>query len=91
MRLTEEKARHISHLIIDAIYFDDMADYDDKELVTAEVKKVLVEYLKHEDEIDSLVKSKIKSLSRNVPAGSREWDILYKKYFEQEMRKRNIF
>jgi hypothetical protein len=27
------------------------------------------------------------SLSRQVPAGSREWDVLYRKYFEEEMRK----
>ncbi len=27
------------------------------------------------------------SLSRHVPPGSREWDILYRKYFEEEARK----
>jgi hypothetical protein len=91
MRLTEEKARHISHLIVDKIYLDDLVDYDDEEAVTAEVKKVLMEYLRHEDEVDSLVRKKINSLSRNVPIGSREWDILYKKYFEEEMKKRNVF
>jgi hypothetical protein len=33
------------------------------------------------------VRRKIQSLSRNVPVGSREWDILYRKYFEEESRK----
>jgi hypothetical protein len=33
------------------------------------------------------VRRKIQSLSRQVPVGSREWDILYRKYHEEEMRK----
>jgi len=33
------------------------------------------------------VRQKIASLSRHVPPGSREWDILYRKYHEEETRK----
>ncbi len=40
-----------------------------------------------EDLIDELVRKKIQSLSRPVPPGSREWEILYRKYFEQELKK----
>jgi hypothetical protein len=88
MWLSEERIRHISHMIVDAIYYDDLADYDDGEAVAAEVKKILLTYSREEDNIDHFVKNKIKSLSRAVPYGSGEWDILYKKYYEEEMKKK---
>jgi len=44
-------------------------------------------FFQREDHIDDIVRQKINSLSRHVPVGSREWDILYRKYFEEESRK----
>ena len=43
-----------------------------------------------EDEIDTFVRQKIAKLSRRVPEGSREWEILYRKYFEEETAKRKM-
>ncbi|MBI2347945.1 MAG: DUF507 family protein [Deltaproteobacteria bacterium] len=40
-----------------------------------------------EDRVDEVVRQKIQSLSRPVPPGSREWDILYRKYLEEELKK----
>jgi hypothetical protein len=37
--------------------------------------------------IDALARKKIASLSRDVPLGSPEWDVLYRKYYEEESRK----
>jgi hypothetical protein len=37
--------------------------------------------------LDELVRKKIQSLSRHIPLGSREWDVLYRKYLEEEMRR----
>jgi hypothetical protein len=48
---------------------------------------VLHGFFQREDQIDDIVRQKIDSLSRRVPPGSREWDILYRKYFEEEARK----
>ena len=39
------------------------------------------------DRLDDIVRRKIASLSRNVPPGSREWDVLYQRYLEEERRK----
>jgi len=44
--------------------------------------------LRHiEDRLDDIVRQKIQSLSRRVAPGSREWDVLYRKYYEEELRK----
>jgi len=56
-------------------------------LAVAEAKRVLTEQLRPGDRIDEVVRRKIGSLSRRVAEGSGEWDVLYRKYFEEELRK----
>ena len=48
-------------------------------------KKAIVEFVKLHEEIDLKVKAKVASLKRGVMEGSPEWDIMYKKYYEEEM------
>ncbi len=90
MRLSEERISHIAHLISDGIWKDDMVDFVDDEKVLREIKHTITAYLKVEDEADTAAREKIRSLSRDVPEGSREWEILYKKYFEEELGKRRF-
>lgn len=40
--------------------------------------------------MDELVRRKIRSMSRVIPEGGREWEILYRRFFEEEMRKRGF-
>ena len=90
MKISDEKIRHVSHLITDSIYNDDLVDYDDEEAVVSAVKSIIFEYFHAEQNIDRFVKEKIESLKRPVPHGSREWEILYDKYFAEEMRKKGL-
>jgi len=90
VRLTDDRITHIAHLLFDGIWKDDLVDFTDEDKALSEIKKVLTEYLKVEDEADSAARNKIRSLSREVPEGSREWDILYKKYFEEEVSKKGF-
>jgi len=90
MRLSEDRISHISHLIWDALYDDDLADYADDDESLKVIKQTLTNYLKIDDEIDTLVRDKIASLKRGVTEAHREWDILYKKYYEEEANKRRF-
>jgi hypothetical protein len=47
----------------------------------------LTGYFDRDSRLDEIVRQKIRSLSRPVPPGSREWEILYRKYREEEMKK----
>ena len=55
-----------------------------------EAKRILAEHFQRDDKIDEIVRRKISSLSRPVPQGSGEWEILYRRYFEEESRKRKF-
>jgi hypothetical protein len=56
----------------------------------AESKRVLAEHFQRDDKIDEKVRRKIASLSRGVVPGSTEWEILYRRYFAEELRKGKI-
>ena len=53
----------------------------------AEAKRILTEHFQRDDRIDEIVRRKIASLSRRVIPGSTEWDVLYRRYWEEESRK----
>lgn len=86
-RLSENRISHLAHLIIDGLGKGDLAEFPNQGRALAETKQVLHDFFQGEDPIDEIVRRKIASLSRQVPPGSREWDILYRKYFEEETRK----
>ena len=87
MRLSENRISHLAHLVLDGLRNAQLASFPNEARSLAETKQALHDFFQREDHIDSIVRQKIASLSRHVPPGSREWDILYRKYFEEESRK----
>lgn len=87
MKFSEGRKSYLSHLIVNTFRKEGLADIDNERLVLAEIKHVLD--LDHSDDerIDTFVRKKIASLARKVPPGSREWEILYRQYYEEESRK----
>ncbi len=51
------------------------------------IKQAVTAELMQEQAIDRRVKAKLASYSRGIVEGSTEWDILYRKTFEEETRK----
>jgi len=89
MRLSDDRISHISHLIQDMIIRNRNIDVlQTEERVLRETKRTIADELKFEDEADEAARRTIQSLSRRVPEGSREWDVLYRKYVEEEMNRR---
>ena len=86
-RLTESRISHLAHLIIDGVWKNDLADFSNEARALAETKRVLEQFFGGEDRLDDIVRQKIQSLSRRVAPGTREWDVLYRKYMEEELRK----
>ena len=88
MRLSREKILRLSHLILGYIESDDGVDYfDDPQVVRQQVVRIIEGEMRADEAIDGLVRRKIESLKRGVPEGSSEWDVLYRKYYEEETSK----
>ena len=86
-RLSENRISHLAHLVLDGLRNAQLAEFSNEGRALLETKKTLQEFFQGEDQIDDIVRHKILSLSRPVPIGSREWDVLYRKYYEEESRK----
>jgi hypothetical protein len=87
MRFSEGRKSHLAHLIVRTLCDEGLATVENERLVLAEIKRVLDEDHTVDQRIDAAVRRKIASLSRKVPPGSREWDVLYRQYYAEEARK----
>jgi len=86
--LSEDKTSHLSHVILQAVKKSPLVTVKgDESRVLKEIKKVLATELAQEAEIDRKVKAKLASYSRGIIEGSSEWEVLYRKTFEEEIRK----
>ena len=85
--LSEGRISHLAHLILDGLWKEALADFPNESRALKETKEVLAECFNLEERLDEFVRQKIHSLSRPVPPGSREWEVLYKKYLEEEIKK----
>ena len=87
MRLTREKVNLLSHQITDKLVDIDAVDFiEDRNTIRLAVVDILMKWLRKEEEVDKAARVKIETQKRAIPEGSAEWEILYRKYYEEEMR-----
>ena len=88
MRLSHEKVVHLSHLMMEALVNDDRVDYPGEENeVRLRIVALLKAQLEKESAVEEAIRHKIESQKRSIPEGSPEWDLLYRKYYEEELSK----
>ena len=88
MIISEDRQMLFAQIITDAVYEDDLVDFSDDDMAVRIAKKALAEFVKEDEDIDLSAREKVNSLKRNVMEGSPEWDILYRKYYEEERNRR---
>jgi len=87
--LSEDKVSHLSHVILSAVKRSPLVQVKSEDgRILKEIKRVLASELAQEQEIDRKVRTKLGSYSRGIVEGSPEWDVLYRKTFEEELRKK---
>jgi hypothetical protein len=87
MRLTREKVNLLSHQITEKLASVEEIEFiEDRNTIRLAIVEILTKWLKKEEEIDKAARHKIESQKRAIPEGSGEWEILYRKYYEEEMR-----
>ena len=88
MRISRDKVNKLAHVITDAVADMDQVDFiEDRNTIRLEVRKILEELLMQEARIDQSARQKIESQKRTILEGSQEWDILYRKYYNEEVKK----
>jgi hypothetical protein len=88
VRLSRDKVNKVAHALTDALAGMDEVDFvEDRNTLRLEVRKILEDLLNHEERIDQAARQKIESQKRTILEGSQEWDILYRKYYNEEVKK----
>ena len=90
MKFSEDRIRHISHLIFDDLKKKSCIEMTNEAAVLNDIKRMLFNYFNVEDQVDDFVRQKIRSYSRIIAEGSREWDVMYDKLFQEEMTKKGF-
>jgi hypothetical protein len=91
MRLTREKTIRLSHIITDVLVSSDEVEFvEDRDTIRQKTLQILQELLKEEEAVDAEIRKKITSKKKEVLEGSEEWDVLYRKYYAEEMRRMGI-
>ena len=88
MRLSHERCVHLSHLFVNALEDEESVEFlRDPNDIRLKILQILESELAKEDELEDTIRRKIASQKREVPEGSPEWDLLFRKYYEEEMKK----
>ena len=93
MRFSQERISRVSSEITSKIIADGLVENktgDENDLRLA-IVRILTDEFRVEEVVDEEVRKTMASYSRNIPDGSREWEVLYKKHFEEQMNKRRKF
>ena len=85
MKLSRERILHLSHLILRYFEANEAVDYfvEPQELRQRIVRLIEGE-MRADEAIDALVRRKIETQKRQILEGSDEWEVLYRKYYEEE-------
>ena len=91
MRLTREKSNRLSHLITDLLVASNDVEFiEDRDTIRQKVLQIIQDLLKEEEAMDAEVRKKISSQKKEILEGSEEWDVLFKKYYGDELRRMGV-
>ncbi len=91
MRLTREKIIRLSHQITEVLVSSDEVEFvEDRDTIRQQVVQILTATLRDEEKADAEVRKKITSQKKEILEGSEEWDVMYRKYYADELRRLGI-
>jgi hypothetical protein len=88
MKLSREKIVHLSHLVLNHLNHDEEVEFfEDPQMIRGEIFRLIESEMKADEAIDAMVRRKIETQKRAIVEGSDEWEVLYRKYYEEESAK----
>jgi hypothetical protein len=91
MRISRDKVNKLAHVVADTLAEVDEAEFlEDRHTIRQEARKILEMLFADEVKIDNAARLKITSQQRIILEGTQEWDILYRKYYNDEVKRLGI-
>ena len=91
MRISRDKLNKLAHTVADTLAdLEEVGFLEDRNTIRQEARKALENLLTEEARIDTAARQKIASQRKIILEGSQEWEILYRKYYNEEVQKLGI-
>ncbi len=91
MRLTREKIVRISHQLIDLLVQSNEVEFiEDRDTIRQHIVQTITFVLHEEEKVEVEVRKRISSQKKEILEGSEEWDLLFRKYYSEELRRMGI-
>jgi uncharacterized protein len=88
LKLSKNKVNLLTKLIVDYLEKSEEVDYnEDIGNIRLKTYRIIMDELKLFEDIENHSREKIVSQKKNIPEGSREWEILFRKYSTEEINK----
>jgi hypothetical protein len=88
MKLSEARILYLAREALTRMRDEGLAEMPNFALALRQARELVAEYVEKGDQIDAAVRRKIASLRRGVVEGSAEYQVLYRRYREEELRKK---
>ncbi|HUX68479.1 MAG TPA: DUF507 family protein [Terriglobales bacterium] len=91
MRVSREKINQLSHVVAQALaQRAEISFLEDRNTLRLEIRRLLEQMFAAEARMDEVVRLKISSQKKGILEGSGEWDILYRKYYQDELKRLGV-
>jgi hypothetical protein len=91
MRLSREKIVRISHQVVDLLVQSHEVEFvEDRDTIRQHMVQTMTAVLREEEKVEVEVRKRITSQKKEIIEGSEEWDVLYRKYYSEELRRMGI-
>ncbi len=91
IRISRDKMNVLAKVATEAlVQLENVEFIEDRNTIRLELRRILEELLKEEMRIDQAARQKIDNQRRTILEGTQEWDILYRKYYNEEVKKLGI-
>jgi hypothetical protein len=92
IRLSREKINFLARQLLNHLFEDEEVEFlDEPNEIRLSIVRSIEEEIKLYDLIDKRAIDKIESQKKAIKEGSREWEILYRKYYNEEIAKLGKF
>ncbi|MBF0506890.1 MAG: DUF507 family protein [Nitrospirae bacterium] len=89
MTLSDDKITQTTYALLKGLMDKGMIVLkEDDSLLRREIKRTIISELKIGEDIDVEVRKKLQSYTKKLIEGSPEWEIMYRKLFEEEDSKK---
>ena len=92
IRLSREKINYLSRKVLEFLFENDEVEFlDEPNEIRLNIVQSIEEEMHLYELIDKRATEKIETQKKPIKEGSREWDILYRKYYNEEINKLGKF